>query len=107
MVDKAWITLCLDKKKRQHALIPKEWIVPLPPADKLNVISFPQESGLLTTLELEITESNVETLLHKLAAGEWSSVHVTCAFYKRAIVAQQVVCRNRHLSTKMIMTLYL
>ena len=96
MAEQAWSALCLDKKKRQQALIPKDWIVPLPSADKQNVIGFPKESGLLTSLELGITESNVETLLHKLAAGEWSSVDVTRAFCKRAILAQQVVRHNRN-----------
>lgn len=94
MSDDGWKALVADKKKRQQDSIPKEWLVPLPPQDRLNVIDFPRESGLLSSLELEITESNVETLLPKLADGVWTSVDVTTAFYKRAILAQQVVCVN-------------
>jgi len=42
--------------------------------------------------ELEITEiDDVSALLDKLAKGEWSSVEVTTAFYKRAIIAHQLV----------------
>jgi len=90
MVEK-WQELVADKQKRQKETIPNEWIVQTPPADRLNVIDFPRETGLLSDFELEITESNVEALLPKLASGEWSSVNVTRAFYKRAIIAHQVV----------------
>lgn len=86
-----WQALVEDKKKRQQEAIPKDWIVTPPPTDRLNVLRFPEESGLLTDFELEITESDVEVLLPKLSAGEWSAVDVTLAFYKRAILAQQVV----------------
>ncbi|OBZ78579.1 Acetamidase [Grifola frondosa] len=51
----------------------------------------PITCGLLTTRELEITDTiDVEILLHKLRTAEWSSVDVTTAFYKRAIIAQQL-----------------
>lgn len=87
----AWKAICLDKKKRQEASIPKDWLVKPPSDDRLNVIDFPRESGLLTAIELTITESNVETLLANLASSTWSSVNVTRAFYKRAILAHQAV----------------
>ena len=52
----------------------------------------PELCGLLTDREVQITNTtDVEVLLGKLALGEWSSVDVTTAFYKRAIVAQQLV----------------
>ncbi|KAF8591864.1 amidase signature enzyme [Ramaria rubella] len=91
MTDNIWRSLCLDKKKRQEESIPKDWMVRLPSEEQLNVTDFPHESGLLTTSELEITETNVEVLLTKLASSTWSSVDVTRAFYKRAILAHQVV----------------
>jgi len=87
----AWKAICLDKKRRQEALIPQDWIVSPPPVDRLNIINFPRECGLLTAIELTITESDVETLLANLASSTWTSVDVTRAFYKRAIVAHQVV----------------
>ncbi|KZT30418.1 general amidase [Neolentinus lepideus HHB14362 ss-1] len=87
----SWQTLVADKKKRQQESIPQEWIVSPPPDDVLNVTGFPGQSGLLSAKELQITnEVDVQVLLQKLASGEWSSVEVTTAFYKRAILAQQV-----------------
>ncbi|KIJ25598.1 hypothetical protein M422DRAFT_273411 [Sphaerobolus stellatus SS14] len=47
--------------------------------------------GLPNEFELEVTASPVEVLLPKLASGEWSSVDVTKAFYKRAIIAHQAI----------------
>ncbi|KAH8120360.1 general amidase [Phellopilus nigrolimitatus] len=86
-----WQELAVDKKQRQQAAIPKDWVITAPPADQLDVTDVPAKCSLLTPFELEITETeDVGTLLAKLAAGEWSSVDVTRAYYKRAIVAQQV-----------------
>lgn len=90
MID-SWKAICLDKKQRQEASIPQDWLVSPPPKDRLNVIDFPRESGLLTPLELIVTESSVETLLANLASSIWTSVDVTRAFYKRAILAHQAV----------------
>ncbi|THH06919.1 hypothetical protein EW145_g3745 [Phellinidium pouzarii] len=86
-----WQELAAEKKQRQQAAIPKDWIVAVPPVDQLDVTDVPAKCGLLTPFELEITDtSDVGVLLVKLAAGQWSSIDVTRAYYKRAIVAQQV-----------------
>ncbi len=88
-----WKALVSDKRKRQLDAIPKEWKIRLPLEDRLDVRDVPKESGLLTSKELQITElDDVETLLRNLAAGNWSSVEVTTAYYKRAIIAHQLVC---------------
>ncbi|KAI0260490.1 general amidase [Gloeopeniophorella convolvens] len=86
-----WQELVAEKKHRQAASIPKEWLI-TPPADNvLDVTGVPAQCGLLSAHDLEITELNdVSALLDKLARGEWSSVEVTTAFAKRAIVAHQV-----------------
>lgn len=90
-----WQELAADKKTRQTEAIPKEWIIALPPADQLDVSDVPAKCGLLTPFELEVTEStDVADLLEKLATGKWSSVDVTRAYYKRAIIAQQLVRSN-------------
>lgn len=86
-----WQSLASDKKRRQHESIPTEWLVSVPPEDVLQVIGFPEECGLLSDQEVEITNTGVDRLLEMLATGEWSAVEVTTAFYKRAIIAQQVV----------------
>ena len=91
----AWQELVADKQKRQKAAIPKEWLIEPPPPDLLNVTSIPSTCGLLSPTELKITESHIDVLLTSLASGELTSVEVTTAFYKRAIIAQQLV-RSRY-----------
>lgn len=87
----SWSDLAADKKRRQQETIPREWLITLPPETTLNVIGFPETCGLLTPQELAITNENVDVLLKNLASSEWSAVDVTTAFYKRAIIAQQLV----------------
>ena len=86
-----WSDLAADKKRRQQEAIPKQWLISPPPETTLNVTGFPETYGLLTPKELAITNEDVDILLKKLAVGEWSAVEVTTAFYKRAIIAQQLV----------------
>lgn len=90
-----WQELAEEKKRRQTASIPKEWLITQPADDVLDVTNVPTSCGLLSARELEITEvSEVAILLDKLATREWSSVEVTTAFGKRAILAHQLVCPN-------------
>ena len=87
-----WQTRCAKRKQAQLDSIPKEWLIDPISEDQMNVINVPKDCGLLSDRELEITETvDVEIILERLASGQWSSVEVTTAFYKRAIVAQQVV----------------
>lgn len=92
-----WQDLVTDKRARQAAAIPKDWII-TPPADDIrDVTGVPASSGLLTEKELAITDNtDTEGLLAQLASGELSSVEVVTAYYKRAIVAQQVVRTSLH-----------
>lgn len=88
-----WQDIVAEKKRRQTASIPKEWLITPPADDVLDVTDVPSNCGLLSALELEITAvSEVAVLLNKLATGKWSSVEVTTAFCKRAVVAHQLVC---------------
>lgn len=87
-----WKEIVAEKKQRQQAAIPKEWILTnLPSEEILDVTMFPESSGLLSTKDIEFTNSSVEILLEKLANGTWSSVEVTTAFSKRAVIAHQLV----------------
>jgi amidase len=87
-----WQDLLADKKQRQLDAIPNDWIITPPSDDTLDVTGVPAACGLLNKKELDITEIiDVEVLLQKLASGELSSVEVTRAYYKRAVIAQQVV----------------
>ncbi|KAI9449479.1 general amidase [Lactarius psammicola] len=86
-----WQELAAEKKARQAASIPKEWLITLPSDDVLDVTDVPAKCGLLSPRDLEITEvSSVADLLSKIATGAWSSVEVTTAFCKRAVIAHQV-----------------
>ncbi|KAF8904721.1 amidase signature domain-containing protein [Gymnopilus junonius] len=92
VTQKHWQELAAEKKERQAATIPKEWILTnLPPKEQLSVIDFPEKSGLLDDKEIEITNTEIGGLLEKLAKGIWSAVEVTTAFSKRAIIAHQLV----------------
>ena len=88
----SWQELAEDKRKRLAALIPKDWVITPPPEDVLDVTKVPLECGLLSEKEIAITEEkDIGVLLVKLASAELSSVEVTTAFAKRAIIAHQVV----------------
>lgn len=92
-----WEAIVTDKRKRQSESIPKEWLIRLPSEERLDVRLVPKECGLLTTKELEITElDDVDTLLLNLASGKWTSVEVTTAYCKRAIIAHQLVSLRIH-----------
>jgi hypothetical protein len=92
MSSPSWKELATQKKAQQLASIPKEWLLPdPPPSEQLDISSIPESCGLLSDLEITITNTPVEGLLPKLASGEWSAVVVTTAFYKRAIIAHQLV----------------
>ena len=87
-----WQELAAEKRRRQTASIPKDWLITQPADDVLDVTDVPASCGLLSPRELEITEvSEVTILLNKLATGEWSSVEVTTAYGKRAVIAHQLV----------------
>ncbi|KAJ7129286.1 general amidase [Mycena epipterygia] len=86
-----WEVLCTRRKRVQIESIPQDWIIEPPPKTQMNVMNVPSQCRLLDDLELEITETvDVQIILEKLRLAEWSSVQVTTAFYKRAIIAQQL-----------------
>jgi amidase len=92
-----WQEIAAEKKARQTASIPKEWLITPPPDDVLDVTDVPAKCGLLSARDLQITTvTDATILLQKLATGEWSSVEVTTAFCKRAVIAHQVVRPSFH-----------
>ncbi|KAJ3563715.1 hypothetical protein NP233_g8763 [Leucocoprinus birnbaumii] len=92
MPDTSWQDRAAAKRRQQLDSIPKDWVLPnLPPRSQLDVNEYPRKCGLLTAKEVQITESSVETLLVNLSQGTWSSVEVTTAFSKRAVIAHQLV----------------
>jgi hypothetical protein len=86
-----WQDVARAHREKQLQAIPKEWLLKYLP-DSLNVLDVPAKCGLLTVRELEITDTlDINLTLTKLAQGVWSSVEVTTAYYKRAIIAHQLV----------------
>lgn len=97
-----WKDQITDKQTRQKAAIPNEWLISPGAEHKLNVMDVPETCGLLKQRELEITSiANVATLLRKLANAEWSALEVITAFYKRAIIAHQLVGPTRILCVRL------
>ncbi|TFK38849.1 amidase signature domain-containing protein [Crucibulum laeve] len=91
MPETSWREIVAEKRLRQQATIPKDWVLlNLPPKEQLDVSNVPETCGLLSTKEIEITNSPVEVLLGNMANSVWSSVEVTTAFSKRAIIAHQL-----------------
>lgn len=79
--------------KRRETSIKKEFLLPEtalknPPR---NLTTVPRDSGHFTVEELEIIESNAETILLNIRVQKWTSLVVTKVFCKAAIVAQQLV----------------
>ncbi|KAG8735997.1 hypothetical protein FRC10_009926 [Ceratobasidium sp. 414] len=84
-----WRLRAQAKKQRQVDSIPQDWIISIP-KDQQNVTRVSYECGLLTPFEAEVTDTlDVAVILEKLSGGVWTSVDVTRAFYKRAIIAHQ------------------
>ena len=90
-----WKILASRKKQALHDAIPHEWLIShLPISEHPNVIDVPRKCGLLTARELEITETaDVEVILRNLRTSVWTAVETTRAFYKRAVIAHQLVRR--------------
>ncbi|EJD42747.1 amidase signature enzyme [Auricularia subglabra TFB-10046 SS5] len=90
-----WEEIATAKRQERQNAIPEAWLLAeasAPPPEQKDVLDVPRACGLLTARELKITETvDIPALLRKLASGEWSSVDVTTAYYKRAVVAQQLV----------------
>jgi amidase len=93
-----WQELAKSKRESVAAKIPKDWL--LPPTltaqynetSTLNVLDVPRTCGLLTEVELAITENYDATdLIRLMSTGELKSIDVVTAFCKRAAIAQQCV----------------
>ncbi|OJI98014.1 hypothetical protein ASPVEDRAFT_126076 [Aspergillus versicolor CBS 583.65] len=97
MISPEWQELIAQKRAARDSYIPSAWRVPSQIMDKIhpeaNLSAFDllKESNLLTSREIEITESwDATALLGFLASAKISSLEVTAAFCKRAAIAQQL-----------------
>lgn len=88
-----WQARAATKREACLSLIPPEWILPTQEYPRAkDVRSIPTTCGLLSALELTITdEDDIEVLLRKVASSEWSAEDVARAYCKRSAIAQQLV----------------
>jgi amidase len=90
----SWEEKADEKRNSLYNLIPEEWrlsesILNNPPKNSTIV---PSQCGILSKLDLEITEiDNIEELANHIAHGKYSSVQVIEAYCKRAAIAHQLV----------------
>jgi len=90
MASSDWYHLVIDKRRRQQESIPKEWLL-ADAKEASDLLSYPNDCGLLSDQELAITNANIEVVLSNIADRTWSAVAVTTAFAKRAVIAHQLV----------------
>lgn len=91
-----WRTLCKARKAVQDASIPQEWKIKVPPDTSLDVRFVTEDCGLLSSRELDIIDLGTKDVsaLVRLLADKYSgytSLEVTTAYLRSAIIAHQVV----------------
>ena len=88
----SWKVIASRKLAERASRIPKAWRLPsLPAATTLDVRSIPEQSGILSSNELDITEKyDATALAEAIRAGKYTAEAVAVAFCKRAAIAQQV-----------------
>ena len=98
-VSSSWSTLVAEKQKQCEQKIPEAWRLS---PEHLSLFTRPgidliaanacRKSGIMSELELDITEKYTATeLVQRLATREISALDTTTAFCKRAAIAQQLV----------------
>ncbi|KAK8847690.1 hypothetical protein IAR55_005549 [Kwoniella newhampshirensis] len=87
-----WQETAAQYRASRDGQIPKDLLVKsLPSESVLDVSTFPTQPGILSPLDLEITQTlTVVELVEAIAKGTYSAVQVTEAFCHRAIVAHQL-----------------
>ncbi|VUC28421.1 unnamed protein product [Clonostachys rosea] len=85
-----WEDIAAEKKSRIDGSIPQEWLIKGLQGDD-NVMDYPARSGIMSSEELQLTNSSAVDLVNRMATGELTSVSVTTAFCKRAAIAHQAV----------------
>jgi hypothetical protein len=79
--------------------IPRQWLLEpehLPSEEQRCVLNIPNEAGRLTAEEIEITNSDVDSLLEAYRTRKWTVRQVTTAFLKKAVIMNQLVSNTPH-----------
>lgn len=90
--EEPWREIAARKKAEQQARIPQAWLLPdSTDLNQNNILQVPHQCGILTEIELQITEDfDATELVDELANGNLTSEAVATAFCKRAAIAQQL-----------------
>jgi amidase len=93
-----WTTISQRKRNEAYDRIPSEWRLPTSYTDRVgehavwNVLSVPRECGILSHMDIEITEKfDAVALVQAIATAKFTAEQVAIAFCKRAAIAQQLV----------------
>ena len=89
-----WKEKAFRKRSSLLNLIPQEWRLPESVLKSLpkDCTMIPSQCGILSKLDLEITEiDDIDELAGRIAVGMYSAVQVTEAYCKRAAIAHQLV----------------
>ena len=85
-----WQEVAADRQAHRDATL-ASIEPPLPDIQEIPLYTIPLAKTILTSAEIEITESTVEALIPRLAIGSLSAVDVAKAFLRRAGLAQKAV----------------
>lgn len=86
-----WMSRARARRAKLKESIPQEWRLNKIPEGDVNAVEYILQCGLLTDVELEITETvHASALLDKIALQEYSSAQVARAFFKRTALVQQL-----------------
>lgn len=92
-----WKALAHRKRQQIHEAIPRSWLLPsIPTPEEQPDVTGGYIDKFLTQKEKEITETDAEQIVARIANGAWAAVDVTKAFCHRAAIASQLV--RRHVS---------
>lgn len=92
MPSQTWQELAAKKRASILAEIPREWLISIvPPVEEVKDVSGTYIHQFFSSQEIEITESDAETIVKNTTGGVWSCVNVCKAFCHRAAIAHQLV----------------
>ena len=88
----AWRETARQKRQQQASSIPVDWRLKTIPADFKDCRPVIESCGILSTKELEITNTTkTSKIVDNILSQVWTSEAVATAFCKRAAVAQQLI----------------
>lgn len=87
----SWHDVAAQRRHDINRKIPKEWMVPDHLLKTQPAMTLPHLSGILTPWELHVTEMRAVDILAEICGRTITSVDVTRAFCKRAVIAHQAV----------------